>query len=88
MKVHARKPFSTGMRKVLQTLCGDFEAGRPPQTKYDPASKSMVEVSPGVPPDRLVEAASVDRRAEVDCEKCVSILAREDERAPMGDGRP
>lgn len=87
MKVHARKAFSSGLRKPAQTRCGEFTTGIAPVTKYDPATQAMVEVSPGVPGDRIVDAVSVERKREVDCEKCVSLLAREDERAPMGDGR-
>lgn len=85
MKVHAREPFSSGLRKPAQTMCGEFTRGTAPVTRYDPATRTMVEVSPGVPGDRIVETASVERKAEVTCEKCTSKLAREDDTPPIGE---
>jgi len=37
--------------------------------------------------DTAVDVVTVSGKAAVTCDRCKALLAREDERAPMGDGK-
>lgn len=62
MTIHARAPFSKGMRPDRVTLCGAHPKGAP-----------------------VLDAATVENKARIDCEVCKRKLAREDDAAPMGE---
>lgn len=73
---HAKKFLTDGMKKHLQTFCGDFNYGRhrkEDEVREDGVTRVVV-TDPGEPSDSIIDPISLEKRKTIDCPKCLEML--------------